>query len=108
VYVVSLIDHGPPAFARAKLATLASVFEHAALLAPPAVVAADGGGRNLVAVASGAPIDFAAVTAALADRDLDWTVVDGPELDESMGSAPVLTDDFAPVDQLLTPSDRGR
>jgi hypothetical protein len=32
-----------------------------------------------------------------------WQVADGGELDAFIGDAPLLTDDFAPVDQLLTP-----
>ena len=41
--------------------------------------------------------------AGLAERDLAWQVAEGPELETFVGEAQVLTDDFAPVDQLLTP-----
>ena len=44
---------------------------------------------------------------ALADRlggrVPDWRLLAGPELDAWVGDAMVLTDDHAPVDQLLTP-----
>jgi hypothetical protein len=39
----------------------------------------------------------------MAERGLGWGVLTGEELADWAGEAPVLTDDFAPVDQLLTP-----
>lgn len=39
-----------------------------------------------------------------AAQGLEWEVVEGAVLDAWIGDSPVLTDDFAPVDnQLLTP-----
>ena len=43
------------------------------------------------------------VAAGLADRGLVWRVAEGEDLDRFIGDADVLTDDHAPVDQLLTP-----
>jgi hypothetical protein len=60
-------------------------------------------GRNVVAVASRSPIPAAAVATRLTDLGLDWQVAEGAELDGFVGDAETLTDDFAPVDQLLTP-----
>ena len=40
---------------------------------------------------------------ALPEFDIAWQVADGEELDAFVGDAEVLTDDHAPVDQLLTP-----
>ena len=102
VYAINLIDHPPLAFVRAELATLRTVFPHVALLASPATLTGDDGG-NVVAVASRAPIPADALAARLADLDLDWEVAEEAELDRFVGDAAVLTDDFAPVDQLLTP-----
>lgn len=103
-YAANLIDFGPLAFARAELATLRSVFDHVALAADPGTVARDAdGGGNMVAVASRSPIDTAGLAEALGERGLDWQVLDGPGLDAWVGDAAVLTDDHAPVDQLLTP-----
>jgi hypothetical protein len=102
VYAVNLIDHGPLSFLRAELATMAEVFPHVALLARAPVVAGQDGG-NVVAVASRSPLDTEAIAAALAGRALPWQVVTGADLAAFVGDAPVLTDDFAPVDQLLTP-----
>jgi spermidine synthase len=102
VYAINLIDHPPLAFVRAELATLRAVFPHVALLARIPVLTGDDGG-NVVAVASRSPIPAEALAGRLTDRELVWQVAQGPELDRFVGDAPVLTDDFAPVDQLLTP-----
>ena len=106
LYVANLIDHGTLDFARAEVATLAEVFDHVVLAGEPDDVAADpraGGGGNLVVVASHRTLDLAAVQQILDDRGTGWTLVDGAELDAWIGESPVLTDDFAPVDQLLDP-----
>ena len=105
VYVANVIDHGPLDFARAYVRTSAEVFDEVALLAAPDVLAGEDGG-NLVVVASGASVDLDAVTAAFAERDLDWSAMSGDELAAWAADAPVLTDDYAPVDQLLTPYGR--
>ncbi|SOD93431.1 fused MFS/spermidine synthase [Blastococcus haudaquaticus] len=102
VYAINLIDHPPLGFVRAELATLRDVFPHVALLARTPVLAGDDGG-NVVAVASRAPIPVGEIAGWLTDRELDWRVAEGAELDAFIGDAAVLTDDFAPVDQLLTP-----
>ncbi|WP_235928302.1 fused MFS/spermidine synthase [Goekera deserti] len=102
VYAANLIDNPPLEFVRAELATLAEVFEHVALVARAPVLAGDDGG-NVVAVASHQPLPIGGIEAALAQQDLAWQVAEGAELDRFVGQAPVLTDDFAPVDQLLTP-----
>ena len=49
------------------------------------------------------PIDAPAIARQLAERGTEWRVVTGPELLSWVGDAEVLTDDYAPVDQLLTP-----
>jgi spermidine synthase len=102
VYAVNLIDHPPLAFVRAEMATLRAVFPHVLLLArAPALAGEDGG--NLVAVASRRPLPSEQIAEALTERDLAWQVAEGNRLDEFVGDAEVLTDDHAPVDQLLTP-----
>lgn len=96
IYLLNLIDFGPLDFARAKLATLRDTYPHVAL-------AWHGSGGNLVAAASRIPIDPSAWESGMRSRGLTWTVLSGADLDEWIGDAPILTDDFAPVDQLLTP-----
>jgi spermidine synthase len=102
VYAVNLIDHPPLAFVRAELATLREVFPEVLLLARAPVLAGEDGG-NVVAVASHRALPVDAIAAAMAGRGLAWQVAAGPELTAFTGDAAVLTDDFAPVDQLLTP-----
>ena len=90
---------------RAELATVREVVEHVVLLARVPVLAGEDGG-NLIAVASRQPLDTAAIAAAMTDKDLAWRVAEGADLDAFVGDAEVLTDDHAPVDQLLTPYGR--
>jgi len=97
--VLNVIDYGPLDFARAELATVASVFEHVALL----TVGGEVEGGNLVILASHAPIDGAALTAELEERGSRMAPLPEPAMRAFLGSDPlVLTDDHAPVDQLLT------
>jgi spermidine synthase len=102
VYVANLIDHGSLAFARAAVATTAEVFDHVVLLSDPDVLAGEDGG-NLVMVASSSPVDIAAVAERMDDRGTGWDHLTGATLRTWVGDAAVLTDDYAPVDQLLTP-----
>jgi spermidine synthase len=102
VYLANVIDHGPMDFARAYVRTTSEVFDDVVLLAEPSTTSGEGGG-NLVVVASDAPVDVEGVLARLEQRQLGWDAVSGSALAEWAGEAPVLTDDFAPVDQLLTP-----
>lgn len=105
LYVVNLIDYAPLDFARAEVATLQASYEHVALATSPAAVAGRGGG-NLAVLASDAPIDTAAWAEQMDRRDVGWQVIDGARLRTWVGDAPILTDDYAPVDQLLTPYGR--
>jgi spermidine synthase len=102
VYAVNLIDHPPLSFVRAELATVREVFPEVLLLArAPVLAGADGG--NVVAVASRRPLPAEEIAAAMAGHGLAWQVAGGAALTAFIGDAAVLTDDFAPVDQLLTP-----
>ena len=97
-YVVNVIDGGPERFARAHAATMAAVFPHVVAVAPP--TAPGGPPVNHVLVGSDEPIDERALAAAIDGRD--GRLRTGQELHEWIGGARVLTDDLAPVDQLLT------
>ena len=97
--VLNVIDYSPLNFARAELATVASVFEHVALLT------AGGGlaGGNLVILASHAPIDRDAVAAELRAKGGGMALLSESATRSFLGADPlVLTDDHAPVDQLLS------
>jgi spermidine synthase len=103
VYAVNVIDHPPLSLARAEAATLREVFGHVAVIAPPGGLAGLEGG-NLVLVASSAPLDAAVLQrAARAEGAAGAEVAAGADADRFIGGADVLTDDMAPVDQLLTP-----
>jgi MFS family permease len=105
VLVMNLIDYGPRDFLRAELATLREVFEHVAVLGPETSFAPrdEPGGGNVVIVASQAALDLDAALEANRQRGGEAVALAGDELDEFIGDAQVLTDDEAPVDQLLTP-----
>ncbi|MEY7978070.1 fused MFS/spermidine synthase, partial [Streptomyces pilosus] len=107
LYVANLIDHGDLAFARAEAATLRATFAHVALLGEPTDIglAPAGGARggNLVVVASDRRVDLRAVQQALDARNTGWRIATGDDLTSWIGGAPLLTDDYAPVDQLLQP-----
>ena len=99
-YVLNAIDHPPQGFVKAEAATLAAVFAHVALVAPAPQLAGEEGG-NHVLVASDSPIDIAGLERRLAARPDPQAALSGPGLERFVDGAKVLTDDFAPVDQLL-------
>lgn len=103
VYMVNVIDYPPLKFARAKVATVAELFEHVALVARPQVLEGREG-DNLVIVASDRPLPQEAIRAQLQKRAPELSLLAGKSAVASFaGDARVLTDDFAPVDQLFTP-----
>jgi spermidine synthase len=102
VYMVNVIDYPPLGFARAEAATMLDVFAHVAVIALPERIAGNDGG-NLVLVGSDAQLDVEGIRAAIAARGGDQMVATDGTLAAFVGDARMLTDDFAPVDQLLTP-----
>lgn len=107
VYVLNTIDYPPQRFVRAELATLLDVFEHVALISRPAVLAGKSGG-NLVIAASHRALNLDAIGLNLNSRAPELAMTSAPdEVAAFAGHARVLTDDFAPVDQLLTPIPQG-
>jgi SAM-dependent methyltransferase len=101
VYVLNVIDHDPMHLLAAEVATLADRFPHVAVLARPEQLG-PGGGGNAVVVASDRPIDVAALEARAAARGEPGSVLDAGAALRFAGDAPVLTDDWAPVDQLIS------
>jgi CspA family cold shock protein len=77
------------------------VFAHVAVLER-----ADGRGGNHVIIASQATLPIDAIVAANRGRARDDVVRHGDELRALVADAASLTDDLAPVDQLLTPRPR--
>lgn len=107
VYVANLIDYGEQRFARAEVATMRAVFDNVMVAGQAGDVGLDSpfgsDGGNLVAIASDRPLDPVAIRAAMDRRDTGWTVRDPAGTAAWVGDAQVLTDDYAPVDQLLQP-----
>jgi MFS family permease len=101
LYVLNVIDRDPLALLAAQVATLAGRFPHVALLVRPDQLA-PGGGGNAVVVASDRPIDTTALAARAAVRGEPGSVLDDEGVQRFARDAPVLTDDWAPVDQLLS------
>lgn len=100
VYVVNVIDGPRQRFLRAYAATIATEFDHVAVILGPG--AAAGGNGNSVIVASNQPFDAAALDARRRVAGDDGELV--ADIDDFVDGATVLTDDFAPVDQLLAAS----
>ena len=97
VYAQNVIDYPPDRFVKAELKTVAAVFPHVALIAPQDAL--DGRrGSNFVIVASESPLPLEPLRQRLGRVDEPVTLLDGAAY--ARGSR-VLTDDYAPVDQLL-------
>jgi spermidine synthase len=98
VYAQNVIDYPPDRFIKSELATVAAVFPHVALIAPPKALSGSTG-SNFVIVASKSPLPLTAIRTGL-DRHAADPVTLVPD-GSFAGNARVLTDDYAPVDQLL-------
>ena len=101
VYMMNLIDHPPLGFAKAEVATFLDVFEHVAVIALPGQLAGERGG-NYVLVGSQQPVAWPIVQAWISSRGSDEVVWAGEQAAAFAGTARMLTDDFAPVDQLIS------
>ncbi|HST38604.1 MAG TPA: fused MFS/spermidine synthase, partial [Conexibacter sp.] len=96
IYVLNVIDQRPLELLRAEAATLRDRFAHVRLIAVPGS-GGDPAGGNGVLLASDRPLPRAAGSAASGARTWDERAVA-----RFAAGAPVLRDDDAPVDQLLT------
>jgi spermidine synthase len=100
-YVMNVIDYGDRDFIRAEVVTAREVFTNVAVLAPTAYFDAPDTGGNFVVVATDADLDRSAIEANLVERGSSSVMLDGAALDRWLGDPRILTDDFAPVDQLV-------
>jgi spermidine synthase len=100
VYAMNVIDYGSREFVRSSAATLEEVFNHVALFAPRSFID-DPSGGNYVLAASGSPIDVAEIERKIRSRDGVEQGVSGSLLADFIDGAKLLTDDFAPVDQMV-------
>jgi spermidine synthase len=101
VYLLNVIDYPPARFMPAEVATIRSVFPEVALITHPDALAGTIG-ANYVVVASATKLPLERLRARLATLATPTVLVSGPELSTVVGGARILTDDFAPVDQLIT------
>jgi spermidine synthase len=101
VYLLNMIDYPPLGFARAEIATIAAVFDHVMVIAPPAFFEGDRGG-NFVIAASNEPWDVTPINASIARRGANEVAVTGDAVTDFVADARILTDEFAPVDQLIS------
>lgn len=105
IYAVNVIDHPPNRFIQAEVTTIGSVFPNLAIVAPEGALANRSGG-NFVIVASGAALPLTALRRRLQERGTPVVVSSGGDAARFGDGAQILTDDQAPVDQLLTPHAR--
>jgi spermidine synthase len=109
VYALNVIDYPPNRFVRAEVATVAAVFDHVALVSTAQALAPASGrsairqGANFVVLASDSPLPLDTLRARLAETGspAPVEVLDAGRARAFAGRGPVLTDDHAPVDQLL-------
>jgi SAM-dependent methyltransferase len=99
-YVMNVIDYPPLRFVRAEAATARVLFAHVAVVADPPSLAGRSGG-NFVVVASHQPIEAGDILERIERSGDVGGVLSGGTVEAFIGDARVLTDDFAPVDQLL-------
>ena len=97
LYVANIIDGPEQSFLRAEAATIRSALPFIAVMPGPGLTGGLSG--NAVVVASDQPIDADAWDRARRDRNDAGELV--ADVDEYLAGALVLTDDFAPVDQLV-------
>jgi hypothetical protein len=96
IYMMNVIDGNQSRFARAELATLAAQFDHVAAILPVGGVSREFP-ENQVLIASNAPLP------AMRFDAVDGQLVTGAALRRFIDGADRLTDDYAPVDQLVMP-----
>ncbi len=97
LYVANVIDEPGQRFLRAEAATIAAVLSYVVVVLGPQTAAGRLG--NSVIVASDHPLDAGAIERAM-DADGDAGLIVG-DLTAFVAGAGRLTDDYAPVDQLI-------
>ena len=101
IYLLNMIDYPPSSFAKAELATIGAVFEHLLVIAPPDFFTGERGG-NFVIAASNEPWDVGAINASIQERTATEFAITAADVDRFIDDARILTDEFAPVDQLIS------
>jgi len=94
----NIIDYGGLRFLAADVATVGAVFDHVAVYEQTAKT---NGGGNFVVIASQEPLDRVAIKAAVAKQEAPMRLIPDSRVRRWREFARVLTDDYAPVDQLI-------
>ncbi len=97
LYIMNVIDRESARFVHAEIQTLAKVFPHVAVAAPPDYLTLVDAG-NYVLVGSMKPLDAQALRGRLPDGE---TILIDAEATAWSSGGLVLTDEFAPTDQLF-------
>jgi len=96
IFAANIADGPPLAHAKRRVAAVRSVFEHACLIAEPAVLRRRRFG-NLIVAAAGRDLAVAALTRRLAADPFPSRLVDGADLDRFVaGSRPITDADAEP------------
>jgi spermidine synthase len=102
IYALNIIDHAPLEFLRAQARTLRDVFKSVGLIGHPSLLRGVAASSNYIVLASDVHIPARALRARMAANRAGDALVIGRALDRFIGDADLLTDDYAPADQLLT------
>lgn len=101
VYALNVIDYPPSRLIRSEVATVMRSFQHVALVAPHRALAG-ASGANFVVLASDSALPLEELGLRLGALAEPAAMLTGAELAAFVGEAGILTDDYAPVDQLLS------
>jgi spermidine synthase len=101
IFTQNIIDYDGLRFLAADVATVGTVFDHIAVYEQTRLT---NGGGNFVVIASHEPLDLGAIKAAVARQEAPMRLMPESRVRQWRESAPVLTDDYAPVDQLINRS----
>jgi SAM-dependent methyltransferase len=100
MYIMNVIDYAPYRFLRAEVKTLQRHFSYVAAVSPSLHTYPGG---NVVLVASNRPV----IDRTFHSTFLPVVPLEGAQLNVFIGNAPVIRDDFAPVDQWLDADSHG-
>ncbi|MBP2329386.1 spermidine synthase [Kibdelosporangium banguiense] len=103
LYTMNIIDFPPSEFVKSAVRTVQGVFKHVVLISYNEIIDTTSGG-NVIVVASDTPIALEDLRRNLAARDGSGLLIVADEARAAgyTEGAGELTDDFAPVDQLIT------
>jgi hypothetical protein len=103
LYVMNVIDHHHFDFGRAEARTFRGVFDDVVMIVPGfTATPGDWPPANILLLGGDQLPDVAALNAALARRNDGTMALSGAALTRFIGDAIELTDEFAPVDQLIS------